>query len=56
MKTIADRVTVLRDGRVVARRRAAEIDAEAMANLMVGREMSRMFPDAGRARRRRRPS
>ncbi len=45
VKTIADRVTVLRDGRIVARRRAAEIDAEAMANLMVGREMSRMFPD-----------
>ncbi len=45
VKILADRVTVLRDGRVVARRRAAEVDAETMANLMVGRELSRMFPE-----------
>ena len=45
VKAVADRVTVLRDGRVVARRRAAELDATAMAHLMVGREMARMFPD-----------
>ena len=45
VKAIADRVTVLRDGRIVARRRTAEVDAESMANLMVGREMAGMFPD-----------
>ena len=45
VKAVADRVTVLRDGRIVAQRQAAELDPETMANLMVGREMSRMFPD-----------
>ncbi len=42
---IADRVTVLRDGRVVAQRLAGELDAVGMAHLMVGREMARLYPE-----------
>ena len=42
---IADRITVLRDGRVVARRRVGEVDTVGMAHLMVGREMARLFPE-----------
>jgi ABC-type sugar transport system ATPase subunit len=36
---IADRVTVLRDGRVVARRQTSEVDEAELARLMVGREV-----------------
>ena len=36
---IADRVTVLRDGRVVGTRRTAETDEPALARLMVGRDV-----------------
>jgi ribose transport system ATP-binding protein len=42
---IADRVTVLRDGRHVATHPAAELSQQEMARLMVGREMSALFPD-----------
>ena len=41
---IADRITVLRDGRIVATRPAAALDAVGMAHLMVGREMAQLFP------------
>ena len=36
---ISDRIVVLRAGRVVAQRHAAETDARELANLMVGREL-----------------
>ena len=42
---IADRVTVLRDGRHVATHLAADLSQHEMARLMVGREMSALFPD-----------
>ena len=41
---IADRVTVLRDGRQVATHRRGELSEVAMARLMVGRELSAIFP------------
>jgi ribose transport system ATP-binding protein len=44
VKAIADRVTVLRDGRLVATREARDLDPEAMARLMVGRDMARLYP------------
>lgn len=37
---VSDRVTVLRDGRVVATRRTAETSAQELARLMVGRELT----------------
>ncbi|MFW2365768.1 MAG: ABC transporter ATP-binding protein, partial [Desulforhopalus sp.] len=37
---VADRVTVLRKGKVVATRDTAEVDQRELANLMVGREVS----------------
>lgn len=40
---IADRVTVLRDGKVVATRVAAELDTDSVIRLMVGRDLD---PDA----------
>ncbi len=42
---IADRIIVLRDGRVVAQRLAGELDAVGMAHLMVGRAMARLYPE-----------
>lgn len=44
VKAIADRVTVLRDGELIATRDAASISEEEMASLMVGRELSDMYP------------
>ena len=41
---IADRVTVLRDGETIATRRVGEIDRSALIRLMVGRELSTVFP------------
>jgi rhamnose transport system ATP-binding protein len=41
---IADRVSVLRDGAVVAMRRTAELDRAELIRLMVGRELSTVFP------------
>jgi rhamnose transport system ATP-binding protein len=41
---IADRVTVLRDGRTIASRDAADIDRSEMIRLMVGRELAAVFP------------
>ncbi len=40
---LADRVTVLRDGRRVATRRVDEVDEESLVRLMVGRELSNMY-------------
>ncbi len=38
---IADRITVLRDGRLIATRAAAELDRAQLVRMMVGREVSR---------------
>jgi rhamnose transport system ATP-binding protein len=42
--TIADRVTVFRDGRNIATHNAQEIDRAELIRLMVGRELSQVFP------------
>jgi ribose transport system ATP-binding protein len=44
VKEISDRVTVLRDGRHVATQPTGGLDQDAMAQLMVGRPVSDMFP------------
>ena len=44
MKRIADRVTVLRDGRKVLEAPAAELTEDKMAVAMVGRELTQLFP------------
>jgi rhamnose transport system ATP-binding protein len=41
---IADRVTVLRDGQSIATRPLAEVDRAELIRLMVGREVSAIFP------------
>ncbi len=45
VKVLADRVTVLRDGKLVATRDAAALEPLAMAQLMVGRDVSKLYPD-----------
>ncbi|TPE49566.1 sugar ABC transporter ATP-binding protein [Amaricoccus solimangrovi] len=45
VKAIADQVTVLRDGALVTTRAAAGLDPHAMAELMVGRDVSKLYPD-----------
>ncbi len=45
VKEIADRVTVLRDGRLVATHPAGDLDAGDMARLMVGRDVAKLYPD-----------
>jgi ribose transport system ATP-binding protein len=49
IRRIADRVTVLRDGRVVATRPSAELSADDAVRLMVGGEWSDPVPRARRA-------
>jgi ribose transport system ATP-binding protein len=44
VERITDEVVVLRDGRFIARRPTPEVDRHAMANLMVGREISDLYP------------
>jgi ribose transport system ATP-binding protein len=41
---IADRVTVMRDGRVVDTMPASELDEEKLVRLMVGREVGNLYP------------
>jgi len=41
---IADEVTVLRDGQTIETRKIADLDKETMIRLMVGRELTNMFP------------
>lgn len=41
---IADRLTVLRDGCLVGVRAAAEVDADDVVRMMVGRQLSEMYP------------
>lgn len=45
VKQIADRVTVLRDGRVVASHSTRELQPVDMARLMVGRDVAKLYPD-----------
>lgn len=45
VKEIADRVTVLRDGRLVGSHDAAELQPADMARLMVGRDVAKLYPD-----------
>jgi ribose transport system ATP-binding protein len=42
---IADWVTVLRDGKLIATRQTSELTPVDIARLMVGRDMSRLYPD-----------
>lgn len=41
---IADTITVLRDGKLIATQKAEELDNQALIKLMVGREISELFP------------
>ncbi len=41
---IADRVTVMRDGKVVETEPTSELDEEELVNLMVGREVGNLYP------------
>lgn len=42
---VADRITVLRDGKLIATRNASELQPVDMAKLMVGRDMSKLYPE-----------
>ncbi len=44
ISAIADRVTVLRDGETVGTRRTDEVDKASLIGMMVGREISAVFP------------
>ncbi len=44
LPAIADRVTVLRDGRTIDTRLMSEVDRQQLIQLMVGRELSAVFP------------
>jgi rhamnose transport system ATP-binding protein len=44
LPTIADRVTVLRDGTTIATRDMAEVNREQLIQMMVGRELAAVFP------------
>ncbi|MGO4706223.1 sugar ABC transporter ATP-binding protein [Microvirga sp. 2MCAF38] len=44
VKAIADRVTVLRDGRLITTRDVEGLEPLEMARLMVGRDMSKLYP------------
>jgi rhamnose transport system ATP-binding protein len=44
LPTIADRVTVLRDGTTIATREMAEVNREQLIQMMVGRELAAVFP------------
>ncbi|MWD28572.1 ATP-binding cassette domain-containing protein [Aquicoccus sp. SCR17] len=48
VRRIADRVTVLRDGHLVRQAGAGELTEHQMAEAMVGRELSDLFPDKTR--------
>jgi ribose transport system ATP-binding protein len=45
VKAIADRITVLRDGKLIATRPARELEPLDMAKMMVGRDLSKLYPD-----------
>ncbi|HWQ80432.1 MAG TPA: ATP-binding cassette domain-containing protein [Anaerovoracaceae bacterium] len=41
---IADEITILRDGQTIDTRKRADLDKDTMISLMVGRELTNMFP------------
>jgi inositol transport system ATP-binding protein len=43
---ISDTITVLRDGKYIGTRNAADLDQQALIAMMVGREIDQMFPEA----------
>ena len=45
VKTISDRISVLRDGRLVATQAASEMEPVDMARRMVGRDVAKLYPD-----------
>ncbi|HPT82642.1 MAG TPA: sugar ABC transporter ATP-binding protein [Limnochordia bacterium] len=47
IKELADRVTVLRDGYRVATEKVSDLSEDDMARLMVGRELTTLFPPKG---------
>ena len=49
VKTIADRVTILRDGQWIATKDAKDLTLDAMAQMMVGRELSNLYPPKNEA-------
>ncbi|MFE0015210.1 sugar ABC transporter ATP-binding protein [Mesorhizobium sp. NPDC059054] len=49
VKRIADKVTVLRDGRLVTTRDASGVEPVDMARLMVGRDVAKLYPDRAAA-------
>jgi ribose transport system ATP-binding protein len=49
VKEVADRIVVLRDGRTVGSGRAADLPAERIVELMVGRAVETLYPRAPRA-------
>ena len=53
VERITDEVIVMRDGRFTSRAPTAEVSRHQMANLMVGRELSDMFPARAAGARRR---
>ena len=54
VKRVADRVTVLRDGKNAGELPQDEITHDAMVRLMVGRDLKQFYPQVHRTRRRRR--
>ncbi|KAA0989886.1 sugar ABC transporter ATP-binding protein [Dyadobacter aurulentus] len=46
---ISDTVTVLRDGKYIGTRSAAELDQNSLISMMVGREIGQMFPEGNTA-------
>jgi len=44
ISSIADRITVLRDGETIATRRRDEVDRSELISIMVGRELAAVFP------------
>lgn len=44
LSAIADRVTILRDGEIVGTRQMSEVDRPELIRLMVGRDLSAVFP------------
>jgi len=47
---VADRVTVLRDGRVIGTKPVAETTVDEVVRMMVGRELTQMYPDKASGR------
>ena len=49
VKKISDRVTILRDGQWIATKDAKDLTLDAMAQMMVGRELSNLYPPKNEA-------